>query len=224
VGWARRHPKSSIAVAAVVLLLVIAGVAGKKPSSTSSTATTTVTVAQKPAPQKHRNHGHHRRVVAAQPTSMRHCNATIQAGALTSCLFAKNVFTDVANSEGQNGSLPASVTAYSPVTHQTYSLTCGNAGGAVVCTNATGSRVIFPLRAAVSAGPSNPPSQTSPAPAQPVEGPGSSSHATDAAFCSTHTCIPNFPNGNGTVVQCVDGEWSHSGGLSGACSDHGGES
>jgi hypothetical protein len=57
-----------------------------------------------------------------------------------------------------------------------------------------------------------------------VEGPGSTSHATDAQFCTTHTCIPNFPNGNGTIVQCVDSEWSHSGGLSGACSDHGGES
>jgi hypothetical protein len=56
-----------------------------------------------------------------------------------------------------------------------------------------------------------------------VEGPGSVSHATDAQFCSTHQCIPNFPNGNGSIVQCVDGEWSHSGGLSGACSDHGGE-
>jgi hypothetical protein len=58
-----------------------------------------------------------------------------------------------------------------------------------------------------------------------AEGPGSYSHAGDAQFCSTgsNTCIPNFPNGNGFVVQCVDGEWSHSGGLSGACSDHGGE-
>jgi hypothetical protein len=55
------------------------------------------------------------------------------------------------------------------------------------------------------------------------EGPGSSTHAGDAQFCSSHSCIPNFPNGNGYVVQCVDGEWSHSGGLSGACSDHGGE-
>ena len=63
---------------------------------------------------------------------------------------------------------------------------------------------------------------TSPTPA--VEGPGSSSHATDAQFCSTHSCIPSFPNGNGTIVQCADSEWSHSGGLSGACSDHGGES
>ena len=66
-----------------------------------------------------------------------------------------------------------------------------------------------------TASPSSPPA--------PVEGPGSSSHLGDAQFCSTHTCIANFPNGNGTVVQCVDGEWSHSGGLSGACSDHGGE-
>jgi hypothetical protein len=55
------------------------------------------------------------------------------------------------------------------------------------------------------------------------EGPGSLTHAGDAQFCSSHSCIPSFSNGNGAVVQCVDGEWSHSGGLSGACSDHGGE-
>jgi len=42
-------------------------------------------------------------------------------------------------------------------------------------------------------------------------------------FCSTHTCIPNFSNGTGYVVQCVDGEWSHGGGRPGACSGHGGE-
>jgi hypothetical protein len=42
-------------------------------------------------------------------------------------------------------------------------------------------------------------------------------------FCATHTCIPNFPNGTGSIVQCADGEWSHSGGRPGACSHHGGE-
>jgi len=57
-----------------------------------------------------------------------------------------------------------------------------------------------------------------------AETPGSSSHATDAQFCTTHSCIPAFPNGNGTIVQCVDGQWGHSGGLSGACSGHGGAS
>lgn len=42
-------------------------------------------------------------------------------------------------------------------------------------------------------------------------------------FCSTHSCIPNFPNGTGYIVQCQDLEWSHSGGRPGACSGHGGE-
>jgi hypothetical protein len=55
------------------------------------------------------------------------------------------------------------------------------------------------------------------------EGPGSYSHAEDSTFCSSHECIPNFPNGHGTVVECSDSTWSHSGGVSGACSDHGGE-
>jgi hypothetical protein len=65
---------------------------------------------------------------------------------------------------------------------------------------------------------------STPAPAAPAaEGPGSLSHTGDAAFCSTHACIASFSDGHGTVVQCADGEWSHSGGLSGACSDHGGE-
>lgn len=56
-----------------------------------------------------------------------------------------------------------------------------------------------------------------------VEGPGSTSHGTDAQFCTSHQCIKNFSNGNGYIVQCQDGKWSHSGGSSGACSDHGGE-
>jgi hypothetical protein len=44
------------------------------------------------------------------------------------------------------------------------------------------------------------------------------------AFCDTHSCIDNFYDGHGYIVQCNDGMWSHSGGLSGACSYHGGES
>lgn len=43
------------------------------------------------------------------------------------------------------------------------------------------------------------------------------------AFCRTHRCIANFPNGKGFVVRCRDGMWSHSGGRSGACSGHAGE-
>jgi hypothetical protein len=43
------------------------------------------------------------------------------------------------------------------------------------------------------------------------------------AFCDTHSCIDNFDDGTGYVVQCADGKWSHSGGRPGACSWHGGE-
>jgi hypothetical protein len=63
------------------------------------------------------------------------------------------------------------------------------------------------------AGPQPPPQQAAP-PSPP---------AAAMSFCDTHTCISNFDNGNGYIVQCADGEWSQSGGLSGACSYHGGE-
>ena len=46
----------------------------------------------------------------------------------------------------------------------------------------------------------------------------------NARFCLTHTCIANFGSGHGSIVECSDGTWSHSGGTQGACSYHGGES
>jgi len=46
--------------------------------------------------------------------------------------------------------------------------------------------------------------------------------STPADFCTTHSCIPSFAEGHGTIVQCADGEWSHSGGRPGVCSRHGG--
>jgi len=71
-----------------------------------------------------------------------------------------------------------------------------------------------------------PPAPPAPTPAPTpslVEGPGSYDHSTDAEFCAINVCIANFPFGNGSIVQCADGEWSHSGGDQGACSWHGGE-
>jgi hypothetical protein len=44
-----------------------------------------------------------------------------------------------------------------------------------------------------------------------------------ADFCSYFACITTFWKGHGYVDQCVDGDYSKSGGLSGACSHHGGE-
>jgi hypothetical protein len=45
----------------------------------------------------------------------------------------------------------------------------------------------------------------------------------DGSFCDTHSCIDSFDDGTGYIVECSDGEWSHSGGRQGACSYHGGE-
>ncbi len=42
-------------------------------------------------------------------------------------------------------------------------------------------------------------------------------------FCSYFSCIPSFwQSTNGYVEECVDGMYSHSGGVSGSCSSHGG--
>jgi hypothetical protein len=56
----------------------------------------------------------------------------------------------------------------------------------------------------------------------PVDPDVPSAGSDDSSFCDIHDCIPNFDNGNGSVVQCEDGTYSHSGGIQGACSHHGG--
>jgi hypothetical protein len=43
-----------------------------------------------------------------------------------------------------------------------------------------------------------------------------------SGFCDRHACIDTFAEGSGSVVQCSDGMWSHSGGVQGACSGHDG--
>jgi hypothetical protein len=56
----------------------------------------------------------------------------------------------------------------------------------------------------------------------PSRAPSSPTSGIPVDFCSTHQCIPSFAEGHGTIVQCADGQWSHSGGRSGVCSGHGG--
>jgi hypothetical protein len=79
---------------------------------------------------------------------------------------------------------------------------------------ATFRRVAESVHATCTTPPQSTPPPTATAPSAPSE----------AGFCDTHDCIPNFDNGTGYIVQCKDGMWSHSGGRPGACSYHGGES
>lgn len=69
----------------------------------------------------------------------------------------------------------------------------------------------------------SPPSKSSGSSSGEHDEVGSSSHATDSQFCSEHHCIGSFTTEGGTVVECSDGSYSHAGGISGACSHHGGE-
>jgi hypothetical protein len=52
---------------------------------------------------------------------------------------------------------------------------------------------------------------------------GSLIYSPPSDLCSWIDCIPSFwDSTNGYVIQCADGEFSHSGGVSGSCSSHGG--
>jgi hypothetical protein len=95
-----------------------------------------------------------------------------------------------------------------------------------------------PIAATATATPTPKPKPTSP-PAQPTpantgvngnpwgydfnSSGGSMIYSPPATFCSYFACITTFWNGHGYVDQCVDGDYSKSGGVSGACSHHGGE-
>ena len=194
----------------LVVIAAIAGCGGDKNSgagATSSAGTSTTATS----------------IAAPKPTRPRRnpC-AHITRSSVTSCPFA------LAVKRAYLSHPSGTVVAYSPVTHKTYTMRCIQSKGVAACAGGIGSEVAFNAppgpgttaqQASSSTATQAPPAATT----EEVEQPGSSSHATDDQFCSTHQCIENFPNGNGSIVQCQDGEWSHSGGLSGACSDHGGE-
>ena len=131
---------------------------------------------------------------------------------------------------------PATIAAYSPVTHKHYMLRCVLIDQRITVECVTGSAsVAFPLEA------SSTPKSESPTPLSEDSNPrpseesspdssseeedevGSPSHTGDQKFCEEHECIGSFTSEEGTVVECSDGTYSHAGGLSGACSDHGGE-
>ncbi len=68
------------------------------------------------------------------------CGDGVYAGANTSCAFAMNVV-------GEYGSNPgaSTITAYSPVTGEYYTMSCGTAGnGGHVCTGGNNAAVYFP--------------------------------------------------------------------------------
>ena len=101
---------------------------------------------------------------------------------------------------------------------------CSHHGGESVGAGDSGDGSASPPPPAASAPPPTPtppPSPRSAGVGSSTSGNGTSGGGQD--FCSTHTCIGSFNAGTGYIVQCADGDWSHSGGNPGACSHHGGE-
>jgi hypothetical protein len=160
----------------------------------------------------------------------RNCDTNIVANSATSCAFAENAFYEYylvpePSHDGQT------LRVHSPTTGKNYSLFCSGGGALIACVGeplATGIYLSFPQAAvdgytqaaAASYASSHDVGNISTAP--PTPAPSSTSGA-EGDFCSSHSCIDSFDDGTGYIVQCADGEWSHSGGRPGACSDHGGE-
>jgi hypothetical protein len=219
----RAIPWILLAVIALIVIGVITGAKKHNSGNTSSSAaavappvTTTESSTSTSAPRQ-------QAPSSGVPKSGRCGDITVNQH--TSCAFAQVVVKEY------DANPSTTFLAHSPVTGLTYTMHCEQAQGVVACDdNSTSTLAFSGPPPATSSQPPATSSTTSAAPPTPtqstesVEAPGSFSHATDTAFCSTHECIENFPNGSGYIVQCADGEWSHSGGRSGACSDHGGES
>jgi hypothetical protein len=99
-------------------------------------ATTTAPTATSTAPQEGIGE------LAAVPGETK-CDPNIYAGKHTTCPFAENVFRAVAHQYGADEEFPSTVTASSPVTGKSYSLTCSSGGGVVSCETANDAGVAF---------------------------------------------------------------------------------
>ena len=215
----RAIPWIAVGVIALIVIGVITGNSrhSNAPASSAAVVTSTSAVSQ-PQPthtvaSKQKSTSGHTQT-SGVPKSGRCGNITVNQH--TSCAFARIVAGEY------NANPSTGFQARSPITGLTYTMHCQRSAGVVACDDNSNSELAFngppPVSTSNAAS-----SATSTSTDQSTEGPGSFTYAGDEQFCSAHGCIENFPNGNGYVVQSRDGEWSHSGGISGACSDHGGE-
>ena len=84
----------------------------------------------------------------SQTGGTRACDQNISANANTSCPFAENVFRSYARDYQANGQQSDDVvSAFSPVTGQSYQMDCTNGGVTVNCSGANGAFVTFPMHA-----------------------------------------------------------------------------
>jgi hypothetical protein len=202
--------RGEVLAAGVALALCVSGCAQTTEASTSTSEQGPGAEAQAPT--------------STEKGTERECGETITVNDHASCPFAKAVYAAVASRYRSEQAVPGEVSASSPVTHKTYEVACRELPGDtnVECTTGDAEMVFAISRLKEEPAP---PAETSPEPEGEGEEDevGSFSHATDGQFCKEHECEGNFTGEDGTIAECFDGTFSHAGGISGACSDHGGE-
>ena len=161
-------------------------------ATTTTSALTTPTTAQ-PATRKRTK----ARSKAHAASTMRACDAKITAKrATTSCRFAENVFYGFWKAQEQGDD---AVTAYSPVTKQSYPMSC-TSGPTVVCRAGDGGEVHFPMaaiRAYTSKNAGHYAATHDIGPSEPADG-GSSTSGDDGDSGNGSDCDPNYES------QCLD--------------------
>jgi hypothetical protein len=214
--------------ATVVLAGILASIAltacGDIQSGTTKTVVQTVTSpGARSAHVKHHHRHHHKRAAtstaaAAAPEYVQ-CDPNISVkSATTSCGFAENVFYEYWTSDGSDA-----IEAYSPATGRSFAATCATTAATIVCRTARDAVVRFSTAALGAYDESQADRYAATHDLGPDAGTPSAQDATPADDGPTpDNEIPNYPNGTGSVVQCADGMYSHSGGRPGACSHHGG--
>lgn len=229
-------------VVGVIVLAIIIGAASTSSSNSSRPATTT-SGAESSSTEEHpatpSNAAPSLDRGPAVDDAAHICGDGTTSNSHTSCVFAEKVRDSFAGIYIGSKTPPATISAYSPVTNHEYTLGCSLLEHRTVVECIEGdAAIVFPLISPEVAGAeagadkaaleSNEAKQgTPPTEESSSEGEdevGSSSHAGDTKFCEEHTCEGEFTTEPGTIVECADEDYSHAGGISGACSDHGGES
>jgi hypothetical protein len=208
----RWNAPSWATAAAAFVAIALSGCAQSETESDAGTETATAATSK---PTRHSSAASHR--------SMKSCGEGTLANVHASCSFARNVTAAYKQADSD------AVNAWSPTTRREYLLVClpiDNETRVHCTTGDAGITFPFERQGPPASGP--PPSEsTAPETGEGGGGEdevGSRSHTGDHQFCEEHECIGDFEGEEGTVVECTDGSYSHAGGISGACSDHGGES
>jgi hypothetical protein len=226
-----------VTFAGVLASLAAAGCASEADGTKTVTVESQVTVETPPPKKKKQRNPLPKQTDPAKPKSaFVYCDTNIQVREdTTTCPFAQNTFWSYWTSAEA-----ASLQVWSPAAEDTFTTSCESVAAQVTCTTHDGGAVKFPQAAVDRYSQSQADAYASahdlgPDPYEGLPSSGSDESVPDYEapdydpdytppddYTPPGENIPNYDNGRGYRVQCADGTFSHSGGIQGACSYHGG--